>query len=62
MINHIWGVRSEWDTAKAMALLSINYQNAFPTLSHVFIHSVLAFINLPEPVIQLIMQSLQGDY
>ena len=62
MINDIWGVRSEWETANAMALLSIDYQNAFRTLSHVFIHSVLAFINLPEPVIQLITQSLKGDY
>ena len=45
-----------------MALLIMDYQNAFPTLSHVFTHSVFAFMNLSEPIIQLIMQSLKGDY
>ena len=44
-----------------MAPLSIGYQNALPTLWHVFVHSVLTFINLPE-MIQLIVQSLHGDY
>ena len=58
MINHVWGVRSEWESARAMALLSIDYHNAFPTLSPVFMHSVLTFINLPEMFIQLILQSL----
>ena len=38
-----------------MASLSIGYKNASPTLSHVFIHWVLAFVALPEPFIQLVL-------
>ena len=62
MLHHIWGVRSEWESSATMAMLSVDYQNAFQSLSHAFIQSVLEYVCLPVAFVCLVMQSLQCDY
>ena len=62
MQHHIWGVREEWDTAESMMLLTIDYRNAFPTLSHNFIRAALTFFSFPPTFVNLAISSLKSHY
>ena len=62
MLHHIWGVRSPWESSASMAMLSVDYQNAFPSLSHAFIQSVPEYVCLPVAFVCLVMQPLRCDY
>ena len=61
MQHHIWGVRGEWDTAESMMLLTIDYRNAFPTLSHNFIRAALTFFSFPPTFVNLV-ETLRSHY
>ena len=41
-----------------MEILTVDYSNAFPTLSHNFIRAVLVFIQLPHGFMGLVLSSL----
>ena len=45
-----------------MAMLTVEYNNAFPTLSHNFIRAVLVFIQLPQGFADLVLSSLLSTY
>ena len=62
MQHHIWGVRGEWDTAESMMFLTIDYRNAFPTLSHNFITAALTFFSFPPTFVNLVISSLRSQY
>ena len=62
MINHIWAVRSRWEGMRSGVLVSFDFSNAFPTLTHNFITAVLRLIELPECMISLILTTLTAPY
>ena len=62
MQHHIWGVRGEWDTTESMMLLTIDYRNASPTLSHNFIRAALTFFSFPPTFVNLVISSLRSHY
>ena len=62
--HHIWGVRGEWVNADDTMLLTIDYRNAFPTLSHNFIQATLNFFSFP-PIgmfVKLVIAFLLSQY
>ena len=62
MQHHIWGVRGEWGTTESMMLLTIDYRNVFPTLSHNFIRAALTFFSFPPTFVSLVISSLRSQY
>ena len=61
-IHHIWSVQGEWSTKDTVAFLTMDYNSAFPTLSHNFIGAVLVFIQLPQGFVDLFLSSLLSCY
>ena len=47
MMHHIWGLRSQYESMSRGALVTFDFSNAFPTLTHQFISAVLQLIHLP---------------
>ena len=45
-----------------MAILTVDFNNALPTLSHNFIRAVLVFIQLPQGFVDLVLSSLLSWY
>ena len=43
-------------------LLTIDYRNAFPTLSHNFIRAALTFFSFPPTFVNLVISSLRSHY
>ena len=62
MINHIWAARSGWEGMRSGVLVSFDFSNAFPTLTHNFITAVLRLIELPECIISFILLTLTAPY
>ena len=62
MQHHIWGVRRERDTAESMMLLTIDYRNTFPTLSHIFITTPLTFFSFPPTFMSPVISALRSQY
>ena len=56
------GVRAERVTADDTMLLTIDYRNAFPTLSHNFIQGVLNSFSLPPTFAKLVIASRRSQY
>ena len=54
MMHHIWGMRSEKESMSRGALVTFDFSNAFPTLTHQFISAVLQLIHLPAHYITFI--------
>ena len=62
MIQHTWSVQGEWATEDAMAILTVDYNHAFPVLSHTFTRAVLVFIQLLHGFVDLVLSSLLCCY
>ena len=62
MIRHIWGAKGGYDTMTSGIMISFDFSNAFPSLSHAFIRATLSFINIPSCLIELIMSTLVSPY
>ena len=62
MINHIWGVRSTFELADRCLLVSFDFSNAFPTLSHAYIQAVLQLIELPVGYVLFVPAILRTPY
>ena len=62
MINHIWAVRSGWEGMRSGVLVSFDFSNAIPTLTHNFITAVLRLIDLPGCMISFIFTTLTAPY
>ena len=45
-----------------MALLTVDYNNAFPTVSHNFVRAMLVCIQLPAGFVDLVLSSLLSSY
>ena len=58
MIQHIWGVKGGFESLHKGILVSLDFSNAFPILSHTFIKAVLQKIHLPPFHIQCIISTL----
>ena len=58
MINHIWGVRSRFELLQRCLMVSFDFSNAFPTLSHAFIQAVLKLIELPIGYVMFVLATL----
>ena len=62
MIRHIWGAKGGYDNMSSGIMISFDYSNAFPSLTHPFIKAALTLINLPEFIINVIMATLVSPY
>ena len=62
MINHIWGVRSNFEMTERCLMVSFDFSNAFPTLSHTFIKAVLQMIELPFGYVLFVLATLRTPY
>ena len=62
MINHIWGVRSTFEMTERCLMVSFDFSNAFPTLSHTFIQVVLQLIELPIGYVLFVLATLRTPY
>ena len=62
MINHIWGVRSTFEMTERCLMVSFDFSNAFPTLSHTFIQAVLQLIELPIGYVLFVLATLRTPY
>ena len=62
MINHIWGVRSTLEMTERCLMVSFDFSNAFPTLSHTFIQAVLQLIELPIGYVLFVLATLRTPY
>ena len=62
MIHHIWGVTGGFDSLHKCALVSFDFSNTFPTLSHTFVEAVLLTIQIPPFHIQFILSTLVAPY
>ena len=62
MINHIWGVRSTFEMSERCLMVSFDFSNAFPTLSHTFIQAVLQLIELSIGYVLFVLATLRTPY
>ena len=62
MIHHIRGVKGVFDSLDKAVLVSFDFSNAFPTLSHNFVEAVLRTIQLPPFHVMFIMSTLVPPY
>ena len=58
MLHHIWGVCSSYDAMQSGALVTFDYSNAFPSLTHQYIAAVLELIHLPATYIAFVLDVL----
>ena len=54
-IDHVWGVRSLWDTHGDGGYLTIDFSKAYNSVSHDHMSSYLRFLGLREQYLRLIM-------
>ena len=64
ILRHIYSARSLWESfAEGWgATLSIDFRNAFPTMSHALCDATSEALAIPTPTIALIMHLLQAPY
>ena len=55
MIDHVWGVRSLWDTHGDGRYLTIDFSKTYDSVSYDHMSSYLRFLGLLEPYLRLIM-------
>ena len=60
MQQYIWSVASAFQPRSQRIVVSFDFSNAFPTLSHNFIEAVLNHIQLPLMLIRFIMSTLKA--
>ena len=62
MIHHAWGVRSTYERSDRCMMVSFDFSNAFPTLSHAFIQAMLQLIELPMGYVPFVLGTLRTPY
>ena len=62
MLHHVWGVCSSYDTMHTGALVTFDYSNAFPSLTHQYIAAVLELIQLPASYMAFVLDVLSAPY
>ena len=62
IINHIWGVRSHFELSEQCLMVSFDFSNAFPTLSHAFIQAVPQPTESPIGYVKFVLATLRAPY
>ena len=62
MIHHVWGVSSTYERSDRCLMVSFDFSNSFPTLSHTFIQALLQLIELLMGYILFVLATLCTPY
>ena len=62
MINHIWGVWSTFEPVDRCVMVSFDFSNAFPTLSHACIQAVLRLIQRTAGYVLVVLAIVRMPY
>ena len=62
IIHYVWGVRSTYERSERCLMVSFDFSNAFPTLSHAFIEEVLHLIKLLMGYVPFVLATLRTPY
>ena len=55
ILQHVYGSRALWDALREGAALSVDFKNAFPTMSHEMVSAALGLMCIPFLYIRLIL-------
>ena len=62
ILQHVYGSRALWDGLREGAALSVDFRNAFPTMSHEMVSAALGLMCIPFLYIRLILHLLRAPY
>ena len=62
ILQHVYGSRALWDGLSEGAALSVDFRNAFPTMSHEMVSAALGLMCIPFLYIRLILHLLGAPY
>ena len=62
ILQHVYGSRALWDGLSEGAALSVDFRNAFPTMSHEMVSAALGLVCIPFLYIRLILHLLRAPY
>ena len=62
VLQLVYGSRALWDGLREGAALSVDFKNAFPTMSHEMVAAALGLMCIPFLYIQLILHLLRAPY
>ena len=62
ILQHVYGSRALWDGLREGAALSVDFRNAFPTMSHEMVSVALGLMCIPFLSIRLILHLLRAPY
>ena len=62
ILQHVDGSRALWDGLREGAALSVDFKNAFPTMSHEIVAAALGLMCIPFLYIRLILHLLRAPY
>ena len=62
ILQHVYGSRALWDGLSEGAALSVDFRNAFPTMSHEMVLAALGLMCIPFLYIRLILHLLRAPY
>ena len=62
MLQHVYGSPALWDGLREGAALSVDFRNAFPTMSHGMVSAALGLMCIPLLYIRLILHLLRAPY
>ena len=62
ILQHVYGSRALWDGLHEGAALSVDFKNAFPTMSHEMVAAALGLMCIPFLYIRLILHLLRAPY
>ena len=62
ILQHVYGSRALWDGLSEGAALSVDFRNAFPTMSHEMVSAAPGLMCIPFLYIRLILHLLRAPY
>ena len=62
ILQHVYGSQALWDGLREGAALSLDFKNAFPTMSHEMVAAALGLMCIPFLYIRLILHLLRAPY
>ena len=62
ILQHVYGSRALWDGLSEGAALSVDFRNAFPTMSHEMVSAALGLMCIPFFYIRLILHLLRAPH
>ena len=62
ILQHVYGSRALWDGLREGPALSVDFRNAFPTMSHEMVSAALGLMCIPFLYIRLILHLLRAPY